>query len=185
MAVTERVRVLIAAMALGGCTATGLAIEDPHPDVQQEVWNVASRYDSAFRSGGMAGVTQEIENCYQAATVPATKIWALRDCLILDYTGFYTDMKVGRRINHASLPFFAPETFETRTNRYAKMDGFTSGAQLSNYFKDTEDLVQLDLAQLNEGPIVINHPLQRRQVKPDFPTCWNIGFTGCPKPGQP
>ena len=184
MALTRVLRVLLATAVLGGCTATGVAVEDPHPDVQQEIWNDASRYDTAFKAGGMAGVSAEIERCYQDATVPVTKIWALRDCLIVDFTGFYTDMKVGRRINHASLPYFAPDTFETRTNRYAKMDGFTSGAQLSNYFQDAEKLVQIDLAQLNEGPIVINHPLQRRPVKPDFPTCWNVGLVGCYKNTQ-
>ena len=185
MAFTSVIRPAVAALLLGGCTATGLAVEDPNPDIQQEVWNIASRYDTSFKAGGMAGVTQEIESCYQSATVPVTKIWALRDCLILDYTGFYTDMKVGRRLNHISLPYFAPETFAARTTRYAKMDGFTSPAQLSNYFKDTEDLVQIDLAQLNQGPIVVNRPLQRPAVKPDFPTCWNVGLVGCYKDTKP
>jgi hypothetical protein len=72
--------ILVAAAVLGACGATGVAVEDPHPDVQQEIWNDASRYDSTFKAGGMAGVSAEIKRCYQDATVPVTKIWALRDC---------------------------------------------------------------------------------------------------------
>ena len=53
MALTPVLRVLLATSVQGGCTAAGLAVEDPHPDVQQEIWNDASRYDTAFKAGGM------------------------------------------------------------------------------------------------------------------------------------
>jgi hypothetical protein len=50
---------LAATALLRGCATTGLAVEDPHPDVSREIWNVASRHDTAYRSGGMAGVAQQ------------------------------------------------------------------------------------------------------------------------------
>lgn len=156
-----RYRSLLAAIGaalLSACTnPTGMAIEDPHPDIGTEMANIAARYQTDFNTGGMAGVVADTEICYHEATVPLTKIWALRDCMVLDFTGFTVDLTVGRRLNHSSLPYYEPGTFRTRINHYGTMDGFTSPAQLSNYLKDTGELVQQDLRQMNAAPVILHH----------------------------
>ena len=146
----------VSAALISACTTpTGLAIEDPHPDVSTEMANIAARYQTSFNAGGMVGVIADTEACYREATGPLTKIWALRDCIVLDFTGFTVDYTVGRRLNHGSLPYYEPGTFRTRINRYGTVDGFTSPAQLSNYLKDAGDLVQQDLRQMNAAPIIL------------------------------
>lgn len=53
MAPTPVIRPIVAALLLGGCTATGLAVEDPHPDIQQEVWDIARASFERFESPGI------------------------------------------------------------------------------------------------------------------------------------
>ncbi len=107
----------------------------------------------------MSSVIADIEQCYVSASKPAVKVYALRDCLVLDYTGYHTDATIGRRRYHQSLPFFENQVFITRVETYALLDGFATPTQLAKYLKDTSDLVQFDLTQLNAAPIIVHHPV--------------------------
>ena len=51
---------------------------------------VAVSFDQAYRAGGMAQVTSEIEDCYRETTMPIIRRYALEDCLALDYAGHQT-----------------------------------------------------------------------------------------------
>jgi len=134
-------------LVLSACATP--AIEEPHEDAGTRMQNVAARFEQARRRGGMAGVIADIDDCYKSATAPIIKVYSLRDCLVLDYVAFRTDVAIGRRLFHQALPFFEDQVFVRRTSHYAQIDGFTSPAQLANYFNDAGTLVQYDIGQIN------------------------------------
>jgi len=139
------------ALMLSACAVP--AVEDEHANAGTRMQGVAARFEQARRRGGMAAVVSEIDDCYRSATFPLIKVYALRDCLVLDYVGYRTDVTIGRRLFHQALPFFEDKAFTGRASHYAQLDSFTSPAQLANYFKDAGTLTQYDIGQLN-APIV-------------------------------
>lgn len=179
MRLTIRTLVPLFMMTVSGCTTpTGIVVQDPEPDAATEISTVAYRFEQARRTGGMAGVVQSVQDCYRDATVPFTKIWALRECIVLDYAGYRMDVDIGRRILHDPIPYFSDAEFGPRSVRYAKMDGFSSPQQLTNYLVDAQAAVQADLAQLNQNPIIIHHSLTQPKVLAPFISCTGIGFSG-------
>ena len=137
-----RARGALLALATAVCsTATGLVVQDPEPDAATEISTVAFRYDQARRAGGMAGLVQSVQQCYQDATVPFTKVWALRECIVLDHAAYLTGVSVGRRVFHDPNPYFADQTHQSRSWTYGKMDGFSLQRQLVNYLLDAEALL--------------------------------------------
>ena len=129
----------VADLVLSGCATP--AVEGPHADIATRMDAIAARFEQALRTGGMAGVIMEIDNCYASATKPVIRLYALRDCVTLDYIGYRMDVDVGRRLFHQSLPYFTDTAFSTRADHYAQLDGFTSPAQLAQYPGDTNEAV--------------------------------------------
>ncbi len=113
----RRARIMMMAgltLAAAGCTS--LKVADPHGSVGSRMWGVAGRFDQDFRTGGMAQVSSDIDACYRQATIPVTKMYALQDCLVLDYTGYTTDVNLGRKVlKGPPLPYFENTTFAART----------------------------------------------------------------------
>ncbi len=108
----------------------------------------------------MAGVNADIQACYSSASQPVMKIYALYDCIVLDYGAYKTDVTIGRPINGWPLPFLVDHVFAARANQYAQVDGFTSTDQLAQYLRDSNAVIQTDIAQLNAAPIVLHHPIR-------------------------
>lgn len=179
MRLTIRALAALFILAASGCTTpTGLVVQDPQPDAATEISTVAYRFEQARRTGGMAGVVQSVQDCYREATVPFTKIWALRECLVLDDAGYRMDVTLGRRVFHSPNPFYADAVYRARSWRYAQMDEFTTQTQLTNYVIDANAAVQADMAQLNQNPIIIHHSLTMPKVRAPFISCSGIGFSG-------
>ena len=139
-------------MALTGCST--LAVQDKHADVKTRLWRVASRMEMDRRQGGMAQAIADITQCYEDATVPLVKVYALRDCMVLDYAGYRLDMTIDRRLNGGPLPYYEDKVFADRVTKYGKMDGFATGEQLVPYLQDADVPVRQDTALLNAGPVV-------------------------------
>jgi hypothetical protein len=138
---------------LGAC----VRVDDPHADPQTRMNAVAVRFDQAFRTGGMARVTSEIQECYRQTTAPFIEHYALEDCMALDYAGHQIDVSVGRQaLKGPPLPFFEDQVFGARAAHYGQLAGFTSPAVLANFLRATWVLVSGDLAQLNAGPIIVH-----------------------------
>ena len=93
----------VAALGLSGCATP--AVEDPHADVGTRMYAIAARFEQARREGGMGGVIVEIDCCYASTTKPVIELYALRDCITLDYVGYRMDVDVGRRVFHQTLPY--------------------------------------------------------------------------------
>lgn len=158
---------VLAFAALSSCA--GLTVADPHADPQTRMNVVAVRFDQAFRAGGMAQVTSDIEDCYRETTTPVIRHYALEDCLALDYAGYQTDLHVGRRLlKGPALPFFADQTFAARADHYGILAGFTSPQALANFLRATYTLVSMDMTRLNAGPSIIHHPLTAPQAPHTF-----------------
>ena len=147
--------VLPVLLAVAGCAQ--LAVDDLEPDIGSRMHAIASRFEQSRRTGGMSGVIADIEQCYASATQLVIKVNALRDCLVLDYVGYRTDVDIGRRLFHQSLPYFVDPTFVTRQAHYGQLDGFPTPPQQMQYLRDANALVQLDIRQMNVAP-VYSHP---------------------------
>jgi hypothetical protein len=79
---------------------------------------------------------------------------------VLDYVGYRTDFVIGRHLLHSPpLPFFADKVFVARATHFAQLDGFTTPTEFTQYLRDANALVQLDLVQLNAQPVVVNHSM--------------------------
>lgn len=113
---------------------------------------VARRFDASRQSGGMTGIITEVEGCYASATHPVVQIYALRDCLALDYVGYQYDVNVGRRFFKMATPFYEDAAASTRWTPYAQLAQFKTPGQFMGYMNDANALVQLDLAALNPHP---------------------------------
>ena len=153
---------LLGLLAVGGCAQIGGApiIVGSHASVPERMMAIASRFEQDRRQGGMSGVIGGIGQCYASAANLVIEIYAVRDCLVLDYAAYWTDMKVGRRLNGGRpLPFFEDRTATERWARYAPLAQFDTPQRMLNYLKDSNTLVQMDLAQINAGPVLGNRPL--------------------------
>ena len=106
----------------------------------------------------MAGAVADIEKCYATATLLVAKVFELRDCLVLDYVAYRTDFTIGRRLFGGPLPYFEDRVAAMRWVKYGKLAQFDSPGRLAEYLRNTNALVQADLAQMNAAPIVIHQP---------------------------
>jgi hypothetical protein len=152
---SHRISCLVAlgALALSGCGA----VIDPHASAGNRMMGIAARFEEDQHRGGMSGVIDDIQNCYIAATLPVIKVYALRDCMVLDYVGYREDVRIGRRIFHQALPYFEDRAFLDRQIHYAPLDGF-QGSQIVTYMLDAYQAVQFDRRQINAGPVIIREP---------------------------
>jgi hypothetical protein len=107
----------ILALALSGCATP--AVTESHADPATRMLAVAQRFDQDRRTAGMI---DDIGKCYARASALVIEIYALRDCLVLDYVAYRTDVTIGRRIDGGPLPFFTDQAFAARAGRYAQMD---------------------------------------------------------------
>jgi len=134
------------ALALAGCATP--TVVDSHATVPVRMFNIAGRFEQDRRQGGMTGVTADIERCYASATVPVVKIYELRDCLVLDYVGYQTDVTIGRRQFRVAMPYFEDQAAFARWTRYGPPAQFDNPNRLVAYLSNGNGLVQLDLARI-------------------------------------
>lgn len=120
--------------------------------VAQRMFAIALRYDADRQRGGMAGLIQDIQNCYMSATTPVINVIGVRDCLVLDFTGDMTDEHVGRLINGGSLPYWVNVTAANRWRYYGHVAQFPTKYQLAQYLRDSYQLVNMNLARISRVP---------------------------------
>jgi hypothetical protein len=69
------------------------------------------------------------------------------------------DREVGQKLlKGPSLPFFEPATFAPRVDHYAHLAEFNSPAELGRYLTAGYDLVSIDMARMNQDPVVVHSP---------------------------
>lgn len=143
-------------LGLGGCGPNGLTptITGSNAGVTARMMAIAATFERDRRQGGMAGVTEGIDKCYSAATFPVVNIMGVRDCMVLDYVGYRTDVTIGRTAFGMALPFFEDRVAMTRLQRYAPLARLEPTSRMLGYLTDASGLVQQDLAQINAEPVV-------------------------------
>jgi hypothetical protein len=100
----------------------------------------------------MSEVMADIDRCYASATRFVVQTFALRDCLVLDYVGYWTDVNVGRRAFKIALPFFENQVASQRWGHYGPLAQFDTPQRLLAYLANSNGLVQIDLAQISPAP---------------------------------
>ena len=148
------------ALLAAGCMAP-ITI-DPHADVATRMNTIADRFDEDRRKGGMAGVIADVEKCYASAIGRVIQVFALRDCLVLDYMGYRMDVEVRRRLWNQTLPYYEDDVAASRWTRYGMLARFASGQRLSEYMENARQLVLIDLARKDAAPDLIKHARQYR-----------------------
>lgn len=148
---------------LSGCGPNGLTptVLGTRTDVPSRMMAIAMVFERDRRQGGMAGVIAGVDKCYAAATFPVVNIMGVRDCMILDYVGYRTDVTVGRKAFGLALPFYEDRAAMTRLQRYAPMAQLEPQTRMLRYLTDSSFLVQQDLAQINAEPVVNRGGLYR------------------------
>lgn len=139
--------VALLVLCAAGCSRTGAgpAVLDPRADADTRMTAIAARFEADRNRGGMSGVIADIEGCYASAVRPVTRVYALRDCLVLDYVAYKTDVAVGRGAYGQGLPYFSDQTATQRWGRYGPLAQFDSPQRLLRYLDDANGLVQLRL----------------------------------------
>ncbi len=151
-----RVAAACAALSLGGCY---LAIQDPTTDPATRNAAIAARFQQDFHQGGMAGVIDDIEKCYAASSTPIIKVNALRDCMVLDYTGYRTDVTVGQGIlKEAPFPYFEVRTVADRLKHYSHLAEMDDPIQSATYLRVAYEQITRDMVSMTQGPIVVHGP---------------------------
>lgn len=159
---------LLGQLAMAGCAQIGMAptIAGDRLPIKDRMFTIASRYEQDRREGGMAGVAEGIAKCYNMATSPVVVIYGVRDCLILDYVASLTVMTGRRQDPGLKVPFLQFQTASARWDHYAPMAQFDSRQRMIRYLNDSNDIVQVDLGQINVGPLMGYHPLYSHLSKP-------------------
>ena len=142
-------------LGLNACGPNGLTptVMGSNPGVAARMMVIAATFERDRRQGGMAGVTAGIDKCYAAATFPVVNIMGVRDCMVLDYVAYRTDVTIGRTAFGMALPFFDDRVAMARLQRYAPFAQLEPQSRMLRYLNDSNGLVQQDLAQINAEPV--------------------------------
>jgi hypothetical protein len=119
-----------------------------HADARTRMRAIAVRFLNDQQQGGMAGVIADIEACYAGVTHPVIDVYALRDCLILDYVAYHNDHTVGQAFGAGPLPYFTDATAIQRWKNYGLVADYRTPAELAGYLRDASQLVQIDIDQI-------------------------------------
>ncbi len=79
------------ALSIAPNACTTPAMIEPHADPGTQMNAIAQRVEQACRQREMTRVIENIGNCYAASTSPVIGVFALRDCLVLDYITYRSD----------------------------------------------------------------------------------------------
>ena len=135
------------AAALSGCV--NVRYDDEHADRNTRMYLVAQRFNQAMKTGGMFGVTADIESCYRETTTPVVRRFALQDCLSYDYAAFTFDKVVGQRwFQGARVLYFENNVASPRILKYGKLDGFGDPSELQTFVMTNKDMIIRDLQRI-------------------------------------
>lgn len=112
-------------------------------DVRQMIGGLADRFTQARQTGGMVGVSAEVQSCYKTATLPRQ----VRDCLALDAVARRVDMETARILPGGELPYFSEQAVTRRWAHYNRAANFGNIWEEMNYMKDVSDAVILEMAR--------------------------------------
>lgn len=157
-----RARLLLAAVAslsLTGCA--NLSVDEQHADINSRMLAVATRFSRTMSGTGMAGVTDDVENCYRESSLVIVKHFALQDCLAYDYAAYALDRDMAKTFSYRRqrTPYFLDAVASPRWVKYGKLDGFNSPPELSAYFTSTQPII---LNFLRQPSFVLWNPSRPR-----------------------
>lgn len=122
------------------------------PGARAEAQLQANRFDKAFRSGGMAGVSVDIGNCYSDAMQSGERL-LLRECLVYDdFADRFAGMVHQRNVNMPIPPYFLPAAAYQRLAHYSGPAGFNDAQIMSGYLKQGANSIFAALSALNHRP---------------------------------
>lgn len=141
-----RVGLVLAAAAIVVSGCANIRYDDEHANRNTRMYFVAQRMNTAMKTGGMFGMTTDIQDCYRATTTPLIKRFALQDCLSYDYSAYEFDKTAGRMFfNGLPTRYFEDNVAAPRWAKYGKLDGFGDTTELANYLRETNALIIQDL----------------------------------------
>lgn len=133
-------------------TAQALPNSPLPPGAWEEAQFQASRFDKAFHSGGMAGVSADISNCYSDAMQSRERL-LLRECLVYDsFADRFSAMAYRQNPNLPILPYFVPAAAYQRLAHYSGPAGFNDAEIMSGYLRQGSNSMFAALSTLNHRP---------------------------------
>lgn len=148
-----RLAALCAALiSLSACQTSAPQI--PQADIKQRMRNLATRYIHD-KEAGMAGVIEDIENCYALARQPPIKRNEIRDCLVLDTVAFYDESLFDQTFGARGLPYFEPSTRTARWSYYGPLASFDDVGRQVHYMAERAALVQMNIQKLSSDSDMI------------------------------
>lgn len=148
-----------ACLSLTGCA--NLRSDDQHASLDARMLAVATRFSRSMSGSGMAGVTDDVENCYRESSLGIVKRFALQDCLAYDYAAYALDRDMAAKFSfrRQRTPYFTDSVASIRWVKYGKLDGFSSPPELSSYFTSTQPII---LNFLQQPSFVLWNPSRPR-----------------------
>ena len=122
------------------------------PGAAAEAQYQASRFDKAFHTGGMAGVSVDIDNCYNDA-MQSRQRHLLRECLVYDdFADRFAAVVHRQNTNLPIPPYFLPAAAYHRLARYSGPAGFNDAQIMSGYLTQGSNSIFAALSTLNHKP---------------------------------
>ncbi len=148
-----RLAVVCAALvSLSACQTT--ASQMPVDSIGQRMRDLATRYVHD-KEDGMAGVIEDIQNCYALASQPPIKRSSIRDCMVLDTVAFYDESVFDQAFGASGLPYFQPSTRAARWSYYGPLASFDDVGRQVHYMAERAALVQMNIQKLSSDSIMI------------------------------
>ena len=119
------------------------------PGARAEAQAQANRFDKAFRSGGMSGVSVDIDDCYNNAMQSGERLF-LRECLVYDsFADRFAGMVHRQNANMPIPPYFLPATAYQRLARYSGPAGFNDAQIMLGYLRQGVNSIFAALSEIN------------------------------------
>lgn len=148
-----RLAVVCAALvSLSACQPP--ASQMPENGIGRRMRDLATRYVHD-KEAGMAGIIEDIQNCYALASQPPIIRSNVRDCLVLDTVAFYDESVFDQTFGARGLPYFEPSARTARWSYYGPLANFDDVGQQVHYMAERAALVQMDIQKISSDSIMI------------------------------
>lgn len=143
---------ILVSIIVGRATAQPLPNVPLPPGAWAEAQYQVGRFDKAFHSGGMTGVSADISNCYSDAMQSGQRL-LLRECLVYDdFADRFAGMAFRQNPNLPIPPYFVPAAAYQRFAHYSAPAGFNDAQTLSGYLRQGSNSMFAALSALNHRP---------------------------------
>lgn len=140
---------MIASILGTQATAQTVPYSSLPPGARAEAQAQANRFDKAFRSGGMSGVSVDIGDCYNDAMQSRERL-LLRECLVYDaFADRFAGTVHQQNANMLIPPYFQPAAAYQRLAHYSGPAGFNDAQIMSGYLRQGANSIFAALSEIN------------------------------------